>query len=72
MLTGIILLCVLGMAVQASFIAVEHRKKYVGAVCLKGTASLIFIVIGVIGMILLNDPSAAVASVIVAFIAMLA
>lgn len=48
MLTGIILLCVLGMAVQASFIAVEHRKKYVGAVCLKGTASLIFIVIGVI------------------------
>lgn len=48
MLTGIILLCVIGMAVQAAFIAVEHRKKYVGAVCLKGTASLIFIVIGVI------------------------
>ncbi len=45
---SIILLCVLGMAVQAAFIAVEHGKKYVGAVCLKGTASLIFIIIGVV------------------------
>lgn len=44
----IILLCILGMAVQAAFIAVEHGKKYVGAVCLKGTASLIFIAVGAV------------------------
>ncbi len=46
--TGIILLCILGMAVQGIFIAVEHKEKYVGAVCLKGSASVIFVIIGCI------------------------
>lgn len=44
---GIIPLCLVGMAVQAAFIAVEHKEKYVGAVCLKGLASLIFIIVGI-------------------------
>lgn len=48
MSTGIILLCILGMAIQACFIAVEHKEKYVGAVCLKGSASIVFVIIGAI------------------------
>ena len=48
MSTGIILLCILGMIIQASFIAVEHKEKYVGAVCLKGSASVVFVIIGAI------------------------
>ena len=48
MSTGIILLCILGMAIQALFIAVEHKEKYVGAVCLKGSASVVFVIIGAI------------------------
>lgn len=46
--TGIILLCILGAAIQACFIAVEHKEKYVGAVCLKGSASVVFVIIGAI------------------------
>lgn len=46
--TKIILLCVLGMLIQAAFIAVEHKEKYVGAVCLKGSASIVFVIIGAI------------------------
>lgn len=46
--TCIILLCILGMAVQGIFIAVEHKEKYIGAVCLKGSASIIFVIIGCI------------------------
>lgn len=46
MSTGIILLCIIGMAIQACFIAVEHKEKYVGAVCLKGSASVVFVIIG--------------------------
>lgn len=48
MSTGIILLCILGAAIQALFIAVEHNEKYVGAVCLKGSASVVFVIIGAI------------------------
>ena len=48
MSTGIILLCILGAAIQACFIAVEHKEKYVGAVCLKGSASVVFVIIGAI------------------------
>ena len=48
MSTGIILLCILGAAIQACFIAVEHKEKYVGAVCLKGSASIVFVIIGAI------------------------
>ncbi len=57
MSTGIILLCILGMAIQAAFIAVEHREKYVGAVCLKGSASLVFIIIGIIAYAAAGDKS---------------
>ena len=45
---GIILLCLLGMAIQGFFIAVEHKEKYVPAVCLKGSASVVFVIIGAI------------------------
>ncbi len=48
MSTGIVLLCVLGALIQAAFIVVEHREKYVGAVCLKGSASVVFVIIGAI------------------------
>lgn len=47
--TGIILLAVLGMLIQAAFIVVEHKGKYVAAVCLKGSASLLFVIIGLVG-----------------------
>lgn len=57
MSTGIILLCILGMAIQAAFIAVEHKEKYVGAVCLKGSASLVFIMIGIIAYAAAGDKS---------------
>lgn len=39
-------LCVLGICTQAAFIAVEHKEKYVGAVILKGSASVLFVIIG--------------------------
>lgn len=51
MSTGIILLCILGMVIQACFIAVEHKEKYVGAVCLKGSASVVFVIIGAIAFV---------------------
>ncbi len=44
----IILLCVLGIFIQATFIMVEHKKKYVPAVFLKGCASAVFTTIGAI------------------------
>lgn len=39
-------LCVLGLAVQAAFILVESKKKYLPAVLLKGGASVVFVVLG--------------------------
>lgn len=39
-------LCILGMVLQATFIAVEHDKKMVPAVILKGSASVVFVIIG--------------------------
>ena len=42
-------LMVLGIILQGIFIAVEHKEKYIGAVCLKGAASVVFCVIGGIG-----------------------
>lgn len=43
----VILAAVLGALVQAAFIAVEHREKYVPAVTLKGLAASVFCAIGV-------------------------
>lgn len=45
-----VVLAVIGMVLQALFIAVEHREKYVPAVMLKGSAAVVFCIIGVIAM----------------------
>lgn len=45
-----ILLAILGIVIQSVFIFVEHREKYVLSVALKGTASVLFCVIGAIAM----------------------
>ena len=50
MSTGIILLALVGMALQGIFIAVEHKEKYIPAVILKGTAALLFCIIGAVAM----------------------
>ena len=44
-----IFLAIIGIVLQAFFIIVEHRKNYVPAVVLKGSASLIFCIIGWFG-----------------------
>ncbi|MBP1761525.1 MAG: YhhN family protein [Firmicutes bacterium] len=45
-----LLLCIIGFAIQIAFILVENKKKYVPAVILKGSAALVFIIIGVLSM----------------------
>lgn len=47
---SILLLALAGMIFQATFIAVEHQEKYTGAVCLKGTAAMLFCIIGFYGL----------------------
>lgn len=47
--TGILLLCLLGFAIQCLFIVIEHQQKYVPAVILKGSASAVFCIIGYLG-----------------------
>ena len=42
-------LMILGVVLQGIFIAVEHKEKFIGAVCLKGAASIVFCVIGALG-----------------------
>lgn len=50
MITPIVyILCIAGMAIQANFIIIEHKKKYVPAVILKGSASVVFVLIGALG-----------------------
>ena len=46
---AVIILCVLGMLLQAVFIYSEYKRNMFAAVFLKGAASLIFVVIGFIG-----------------------
>lgn len=48
-LIPVIILSVIGMCLQGIFIAVEHKEKYVAAAVLKGTAAMIFVIIGFIG-----------------------
>ena len=48
-------LACIGLAVQCFFIAVEHKKKYVAATVLKGTASLIFVALGFLAMNFAGD-----------------
>lgn len=45
----VILLAVLGVILQGTFIYVEHQKKYVAADILKGSAAACFVIIGIIG-----------------------
>ena len=50
MSTGILLLALAGMTLQGIFIAVEHKEKYIPAVVLKGTAALLFCIIGTVAL----------------------
>ena len=50
-------ICIIGFAIQAAFILVENKKKYVPAVILKGSAALVFIIIGVLSAQLTSNPS---------------
>lgn len=54
MFTIIGLLVLAGCLLQSAFIAIEHKKLYVPAVVLKGSASVIFCAIGFIGFYLLG------------------
>lgn len=49
MSTGILLLALAGILIQAAFITVEHKEKYVAAVVLKGSAACVFCIIGFLG-----------------------
>jgi uncharacterized membrane protein YhhN len=52
-----LLLCLIGFAIQIAFILVENRKKYVAATILKGSAALVFIIVGVLSMQLAGNQS---------------
>lgn len=52
-----LLLCLIGFAIQIAFILVEKKKKYVPAVILKGSAALVFIIIGILSMQLAANQS---------------
>lgn len=54
MIIYIILACV-GIAIQAAFITVEKKEKYVPAVILKGLASCVFITLGLFGFLSAKD-----------------
>nr|MCR5685991.1 lysoplasmalogenase [Lachnospiraceae bacterium] len=55
--TAAIVLSLLGLLLQAAFILVEHKKNYVSAVILKGSASLVFVTIGIIGFMNCSNTS---------------
>lgn len=46
---------IIGMLLQGCFIAVEHKEKYIPAVVLKGSASVMFVTVGVLAYILLKN-----------------
>ena len=48
--SSVILIALLGMLLQAIFITVEHKEKYVPAVILKGSAAFLFCLIGISAM----------------------
>ena len=52
-----LLLGIIGFAIQIAFILVENKKKYVPAVILKGSAALVFIIIGILSMQLASNHS---------------
>lgn len=50
-----IVLALSGIALQSVFIMEEHRKKYLPSVILKGTAAILFCVIGAIAMLTVSE-----------------
>ncbi|MBP5458964.1 MAG: hypothetical protein J6Y62_02130 [Clostridia bacterium] len=50
-------LAYIGLLIQILFIYIEHQKKYVPAVALKGTASLFFVVLGFLGLSIATLPT---------------
>lgn len=48
-------LCLIGLTIQVVFIFVENRKKYTPAVVLKGSASLVFILVGILSAQMTSD-----------------
>lgn len=48
--TSILMLALVGALIQAAFITIEHREKYVPAVILKGSAATLFCIIGITAM----------------------
>ena len=51
-----LLICIIGFALQAAFILVENRKKYVPAVILKGSAAMVFIIVGALSAQFTSNP----------------
>lgn len=49
MLIPVLTLSIIGMIIQGIFIAIEHKDRFVAAAILKGTAAMIFVIIGFIG-----------------------
>lgn len=50
-MTLIVLLAIIGIILQGTFIAVEHKEKYVAADVLKGCAAACFVTIGIVGYV---------------------
>lgn len=46
---SVIVICLIGMVLQACFIVQEHKENYLAAVILKGSAALMFVLVGLIG-----------------------
>lgn len=64
-------IAVIGIVIQAFFIAIEHKEKYVPAVVLKGLASLCFVIIGCAGYMSCTGDQAAVSFAKKIFIALI-
>ena len=52
-----VLFIILCLIAAAAFICIEHKEKYVPAVALKGTASVFFVILGIIGSKMCADAS---------------
>lgn len=71
MITVLVVLAVVGMIMQGTFIAVEHNGKYVLADVLKGSAALMFVIIGLINYLTVTKDSLGMKIVIGLFFGML-
>ncbi len=47
--TSVIVICLIGMVLQACFIMQEHKENYLAAVIFKGSAALMFVLVGIMG-----------------------